>query len=103
MAPGCPKLSSLLTAVVFSLDFYRTSAVVTWGASCPPGIRAPLLQDTIAIARAGYEALNNPESLDPWGRYNADTIYDILFDAQHPNTLVRKQELIGITLLALRD
>lgn len=52
------------------------------------------------MVRAGYEALNNPENLDPWGRYNADAVYDVLFDAQHPNTFARKQGLIGMTLLA---
>jgi hypothetical protein len=54
------------------------------------------------MVRAGYEALNSPENLDPWGRYNADAIYDVLFDAQHPNTFARKQGLIGMALLAPR-
>jgi hypothetical protein len=102
MASTRPTLLSLFTAAVLFLHFYQTSAVVTWGASCPSNIRAPLLQDTIAMARAGYEALNNPESLDPWGRYNADAVYDVLFDAQHPKTITRRQGLIGKALLAVQ-
>ena len=69
---------------------HQTRATIKWDGSCPSAFRSKILQDTINIARAGYDSLDESKSLDSWSRYQRDTMYDALFDAHHRDTPARK-------------